>query len=185
MRRPARAGAGEDPESLRNRIEADIVPSFGSGPPELARAVRYWKNALQALSSSSAARVQRVLLLARAKFRLPGHLAQPNRGHPGQLPGGRREPEASLVRPNADGLLLAPLAVIVGQSARSRERVTGIPIGHPRTSALRAMTASSASSAKSAMPSLASCVSEPDDLTQRCGLASGSELTFRPYGASW
>jgi hypothetical protein len=41
--------------------------------------------------------------LARAKFRLPGRLAQPNRGHPGPLPGGRSEPEASLVRLRADG----------------------------------------------------------------------------------
>jgi hypothetical protein len=71
-----------------------------------------------------------------------------------------------------------------GTAARSRERVTGIPIDHPRTSALRAMTASSASSTKSAMPSLPSCVSEPDDLTQRCGPASGRELDLRLYGAS-
>jgi hypothetical protein len=71
-----------------------------------------------------------------------------------------------------------------GTAARSRERVTGIPIGHPRTSALRATTAWSARSAKSAMPSLPSCVAEPDDLTQRCGLASGSELDLRLYGAS-
>jgi hypothetical protein len=132
-----------------------------------------------------AARVQRVLLLARATFRLPGHLAQPNRGHPGPLPGGRSEPEASLWY----GFVLTALAARAacrnrGTAARSRERVTGIPIDHPRTSALRAMTASSASSPKSAMPSLPSCVSEPDDLTQRCGLACGSELDLRLYGAS-
>ena len=50
-----------------------------------------------------AARVQPVLLPARATLRLPGHPAPADRGDPEPLPGGRGEPEAALVRLHAHG----------------------------------------------------------------------------------
>jgi hypothetical protein len=159
MRRPARAGAGEDPESLRDRIEADIVPSFGSGPPELARAVRYWKNALQALSSSSCrSRSTRSSFLLGRSFGYPDVLRSPTGDILGRFQAGGVSLKLLWY-----GFVLTALAARGacrdrGPAARFRERVTGIPIGHPRTSALRAMTASSGSSAKSAIASLPSGV---------------------------